>query len=91
MTCAAVAANKHGYYRIHRDSAETWGQIDKNISNISENFDTIKVVGSELIGQIEDGIKTNGVRKEVKTHQKFYYPIIFFCILYLIWLKSRDK
>lgn len=91
MTNAAISANHYGYYRIHRDSVETWRQINKNISNISANFDTINVVGSELIGQIEDGIKTNGVRNEVKTHQRFYYPIIFIGILYIIWLKTRDK
>lgn len=91
MTNVAISANRFGYYRIHRDSAETWREINKNISNISANFDTIKTVGTELASQISQGIEKNGIKKEVKTHQKFYYPIIFFGILYLIWLKTRDK
>ena len=88
---ASETMANHGYYKIRRDSIATWKEIDKNVTVISANIDTIKTLSTELVTEISSGIKKHGVTKEVKTHQRFYYPIIFFAILYLIWLKTRDK
>ena len=90
MSCSAAADNHYGYYRIHRDSAATARQIDKNLETISANVDTITTNSTELATEISSGFEKNGIRT-IKTHQKFYYPLIFFGILYLIWLKTRDQ
>ena len=90
VTCTAAGSNSHGYYRIHRDSAATAREIDKNLAAIAVNVDTIITKSTELLGQISEDIEQNGIRT-VKIHQRFYYPLIFFAILYLIWLKTRDK
>ena len=91
VTCTAAGSNSHGYYRIHRDSAATAREIDKNLAAIAVNVDTIITNSTELATEISSGIEKNGIRKEVKTHERFYYPLIFFGILYLIWLQTRDK
>lgn len=91
LIATETMGNHYGYYRINRDSVATWKEIDKNVATITANSDTIRIVSSELSNEISYGIEKNGIRKELKTHQRFYYPIIFFGILYLIWLKTRDK
>jgi hypothetical protein len=91
VTYAATGSNSHGYYRIHRDSAATAREIDKNLAAITANIDTITTVSSELATEISSGIEKNGIWLEIQKHERFYYPIIFFGILFLIWLKTRDR
>ena len=86
------AEQKNGYYKIKRDSVETWRQINKSTENIKTTWnDTIIPNAKELSNDMANGIKENGFRSEMKTHRNFYAPIVFFVIMILIWLKTRDK
>jgi hypothetical protein len=36
-------------------------------------------------------VKREGLLPSIKKHQKFYFSVALFVVLFLVWLKTRDK
>lgn len=64
---------------------------ETKISDIVEAGKNLKNEIHELDTAIVNDIKKEGLIKSIRKHQNFYLPIGLFVVLYLIWLKTRDK
>lgn len=66
-------------------------QNPTEIKEIVANFDSLASNVKDLGGTMVGDIKKQGLKKSVVTHQKFYGSIFVFGLLFIIWLKTRDR
>jgi hypothetical protein len=66
-------------------------QKSTEVKDIVANFDSLTSNVKDLGGAMVGDIKKQGLKKSVVTHQKYYGSIFVFGLLFIIWLKTRDR
>lgn len=61
------------------------------ISDIVKAGKNLKKEIHDLDTTVVNDVKREGLMTSLKKHRKFYIPIAIFVVLYLVWLKTRDK
>jgi len=64
---------------------------ETKISDIAKAAKGLKNEVHSLDTTIVNDVKREGLMTSVKKHRKFYFSIAIFVVLFLVWLRTRDK